>query len=936
MTAQSNELIIVIVTSGHYGWTFPSSFTSHYRSRFTQNFTVTDSLGTAFMQRGTTVGIGRDSEQISEFYTTTGSHTGSFTVTAIDSHKYDGEIDVSAFGILGANITSPFDSHAGLPYSSSSMRSSVPSVAGVSTSNANDLILGFEGQLSKTPETQGSFFTGTILNNAKGEGNNIGYATVTLPLSDKTISFGTCVNHSVMIVDAVKQACSVSVTPTSVTLDAGQSQTFMATVYGGNSLSYQWYLDGSSVPGATSSSYSYTASGTSHSLYITATDSINGHFTSNAASIKVNPDPTVTVSPSSSTMDAGQSQTFTAAVTGGTAPFSYQWYLDGNPVGTNSTSYTYLATASEEPSVTIYAAVTDSASTPITVNSTTLTVAVNPLPTVTISPDSWTLSLGQSETFTANPVGGSGTYTSYQWYVNGSAQNGQTSSTFSYSTGSLGSATITVTVTDSAGITSAQSPPASVAVNDVAPSITAPSNVTVDANTLGGATNVNLGTPIVSTSTYQSSQLTITNNASALFPIGSTTVSWTVTDPSGLCTTANQVVTVNAGAATHFVISAPSSATAGTAFSITVKTYDALGNVATGYSGTIHFTSTSPGTLPADSALTNGAGAFTVTLTSAGSQTITATDTANGSISGTSGPIAVSATSMDHVTINPSSSTIIAGGSQAYSVTAYDVYGNSLGDVTSATTFTAPGASVSGNSVSAANAGSYIVTASYEGKTATANLLVHAADTPKATTYTVTFTENGLPQGQVWNVTFNGLTESSSTNTTVFSNVAAGTYSWATSTIANGASTRYLAFQASGTISIPTQTTITVTYTTQYYLTVNSAYGKPAGAGWYNAGATASFSVTSPFTGALGIQYVFKSWTGTGAGSYTGSGTTQTATMNNPITETATWTLSPTTSLYIVGIVAIILFAAAFTAFSLLNWRKRKKAEANSTPTPKA
>ncbi|MGA3882053.1 hypothetical protein ACPCYY_19660, partial [Bacillus pumilus] len=61
------------------------------------------------------------------------------------------------------------------------------------------------------------------------------------------------------------------------------------------------------------------------------------------------------------------------------------------------------------------------------------------------------------------------------------------------------------------------------------------------------------------------------------------------------------------------------------------------GNVATGYTGTVHFTSTDGiAVLPADTTLTNGVGTFSETLDTAGSQTITATDTAHGAITGTS------------------------------------------------------------------------------------------------------------------------------------------------------------------------------------------------------------------------------------------------------------------------------------------------------------
>src|SRR5262249_32042458 len=51
-------------------------------------------------------------------------------------------------------------------------------------------------------------------------------------------------------------------------------------------------------------------------------------------------------------------------------------------------------------------------------------------------------------------------------------------------------------------------------------------------------------------------------------------------------------VTVTAAAASVFVITGPSAVSAGVGFSITVTAHDAYGNVATGYTGTVHFKST--------------------------------------------------------------------------------------------------------------------------------------------------------------------------------------------------------------------------------------------------------------------------------------------------------------------------------------------------------
>ena len=79
-----------------------------------------------------------------------------------------------------------------------------------------------------------------------------------------------------------------------------------------------------------------------------------------------------------------------------------------------------------------------------------------------------------------------------------------------------------------------------------------------------------------------------------------------------------------------------------TAGSVTVTAKDAFGNTATGYTGTVHFTSTDAAAcLPANYTFVggdNGVHTFTnaYTLKTAGTQTLTATDTVTGTITGTS------------------------------------------------------------------------------------------------------------------------------------------------------------------------------------------------------------------------------------------------------------------------------------------------------------
>ena len=98
-------------------------------------------------------------------------------------------------------------------------------------------------------------------------------------------------------------------------------------------------------------------------------------------------------------------------------------------------------------------------------------------------------------------------------------------------------------------------------------------------------------------------------------------------------------ITVNPAAASKFLISAPTTVQHGVAFSLTLTVEDAYGNVVTGYTGTVHFSSTdNKATLPANYTFTaadNGVHTFTgLILRKTGTQKITLTDTLNSSLTG--------------------------------------------------------------------------------------------------------------------------------------------------------------------------------------------------------------------------------------------------------------------------------------------------------------
>jgi hypothetical protein len=93
------------------------------------------------------------------------------------------------------------------------------------------------------------------------------------------------------------------------------------------------------------------------------------------------------------------------------------------------------------------------------------------------------------------------------------------------------------------------------------------------------------------------------------------------------------VVVVNGGPVDHLVLNAPTIVTAGTPFSITVRAEDAFGNPASGYTGTVSFSSSDPAAfIPTPyNFTTNDFGSKTfggVILRATGTQTITVSDSA--------------------------------------------------------------------------------------------------------------------------------------------------------------------------------------------------------------------------------------------------------------------------------------------------------------------
>jgi hypothetical protein len=155
--------------------------------------------------------------------------------------------------------------------------------------------------------------------------------------------------------------------------------------------------------------------------------------------------------------------------------------------------------------------------------------------------------------------------------------------------------------------------------------------------------------------------------------------SLTATDVSNSSITGTQSgITVTPAAASSLTLSSIV-VTAGIAGNFTVTAYDPFGNVATGYLGTVHLTtSDSQGSITPSSYTfkggDNGVHTFSATLKTAPTQTVTAKDTVNASITGTVTDTVTPAAAASLTLTGPGTTT--AGVAQSFTLTAKDQFGN--------------------------------------------------------------------------------------------------------------------------------------------------------------------------------------------------------------------------------------------------------------------
>ncbi len=225
--------------------------------------------------------------------------------------------------------------------------------------SANPACAGANVTFTATPNNGGSSPTYQWYNGASpiSGANNSTYSSASLSnnanISVVMTSNVTCVTGSPATSNTVIQGITTVVTP-SLTIASnnnpvcisGSARFNINPTNGGTSPTYAWYINGVLNPDSTGTTYTINSVTNGDSVYATMVSNFACVTTANATSnviietIVSQATPTVSISANPGTnINEGTNITFTATTTFGGASPSYQWKVNGNNVGTSSSTY---------------------------------------------------------------------------------------------------------------------------------------------------------------------------------------------------------------------------------------------------------------------------------------------------------------------------------------------------------------------------------------------------------------------------------------------------------------------------------------------------------------------------------------------------------------------------------------------------------------------
>ncbi len=269
-TTTANDVIVVLATNED---------ATNSAIRTVSSVTAT---GLTFTKRSS-LSLGSPTYQDTEVWWAIASSALSAKVITVTLSGSTDDAALVAFGVSGANTASPWDPNVALPATATGNPATTPTVSGVSTSNANDMILGFQGNgngaaVTSTSETAGSGFTliANINNNGAVNADDAAaeYKIVSATQSSISVPFGTATtanNYWMAIADAIQAA-----TTGGCTVAVNNGATFTT------STSSDWcfvYSAQTAYPSvAESYMVSQSASGVEAMLGVSTTTSTNSHI----------------------------------------------------------------------------------------------------------------------------------------------------------------------------------------------------------------------------------------------------------------------------------------------------------------------------------------------------------------------------------------------------------------------------------------------------------------------------------------------------------------------------------------------------------------------------------------------------------------------------------------------------------------------------------